>query len=129
MRLAIVAAIVTAMVFCMAFTARTASAADVLAGQTVFNRCKICHKIEANQRSTVGPNLHGIFGRKAGTLDGFAGYSEPMKNAGIVWNDETLGKYLRDPKGFLPGTNMAFPGLKNDVDVANLLAYLHQAAQ
>ena len=77
---------------------------------------------------TVGPNLHGVFGRKAGSLDGYA-YSAAMKNSGIVWDDETLAKYLRDPRGSMPGNKMAFPGIKNDEELANLLAYLHQATQ
>ena len=72
--------------------------------------------------------MHGVFGRKAGALEGYS-YSEAMKNSGIVWDDETLAKYLHDPRGSLPGNKMAFPGLKNDEEVANLLAYLHQATQ
>jgi cytochrome c len=52
-----------------------------------------------------------------------------MKNSGIVWDDETLAKYLRDPRGSMPGNKMAFPGIKNDEEMANLLAYLHQATQ
>ena len=103
-------------------------AADTAAGQAAFARCKICHTLEAGGRSPVGPNLHGIFGRKAGTLEGY-GYSAAMKNSGIVWDDETLAKYLRDPKGSMPGNKMAFPGIKNDAEMANLLAYLHQATQ
>ena len=103
-------------------------AADTAAGQSAFARCKICHTLEAGGRSPVGPNLHGIFGRKAGTLEGY-GYSAAMKNSGIVWDDETLAKYLRDPKGSMPGNKMAFPGIKNDAEMANLLAYLHQATQ
>ena len=109
-------------------TPRPGAAADVTAGQAIFNRCKICHTIEAGGRSTVGPNLHGIFGRKAGTEDNFA-YSEAMKNSGIVWDDDTLTKYLRDPRTFIPGNRMAFPGIKDDQQIADLLAYLHQATQ
>ncbi len=103
-------------------------AADITAGQAVFNRCKICHAVEAGKPSPVGPNLHGIFGRKAGTWDNFA-YSEAMKQSGIVWNDDTLTKYLHDPRGVVPGNKMAFPGIKDDAQIADLLAYLHQAAQ
>jgi len=103
-------------------------AADVEAGKTVFNRCKACHRIEAGAASGLGPNLHGVFGRKAGTLEGY-NYSEAMKNSGIVWDDDTVRKYLGDPKGFVPGNKMAFPGLKNETEMANLLAYLKQATQ
>jgi len=107
----------------------TAMAADSAAGQAVFNRCKICHTVEAGGRNTVGPNLHGVFGRKAGSVDNFATYSDAMKKSGIVWDDETLAKYLRSPREVVPGGSMAFPGLKDDTEMANLLAYLHQAAQ
>src|SRR5262249_11733420 len=103
-------------------------AADAGAGQAIFARCKICHSIESGGANIVGPNLHGVFGRKAGSLDAFA-YSEAMKQSGIVWDDETLTKYVKSPKDVVPGGKMAFPGIKDDAQLADLLAYLHQAAQ
>jgi cytochrome c len=103
-------------------------AADIAAGQAEFNRCRICHTVESGGRNVVGPNLHGIFGRKAGTADNFL-YSEAMKKSAIVWDDETLAKYLHSPKQLVPGGKMAFPGIKDDEQIANLLAYLHQAAR
>ncbi|HEX3864532.1 MAG TPA: cytochrome c family protein [Stellaceae bacterium] len=105
-----------------------AAAADIAAGQALFNRCKICHMTEAGAQSTVGPNLHGVFGRKAGTLGDFR-YSDAMKNSAIVWDDDSIGNYIRDPRGFIPGNRMAFPGIKDDTEIADLLAYLHQATQ
>ena len=105
-----------------------ARAADTAAGQAAFAKCKICHTVEAAGRNLVGPNLHGVFGRKAGSVDGFA-YSAAMKNSGIVWDDDTMGKYLRDPRGSMPGNKMAFPGIKNDTEMADLLAYLHEATK
>jgi cytochrome c len=119
------AALVAVFVLLMPVAVR---AADTAAGQAAYARCKICHTLEAGGRSPVGPNLHGVFGRKAGTLEGYS-YSAAMKNSGIVWDDETLAKYLRDPRGSMPGNKMAFPGIKNDAEMANLLAYLHQATQ
>jgi len=106
---------------------RPGAAADAAAGQAIFNRCKICHSVDAG-KNMVGPSLHGLFGRKAGTADNFA-YSEAMKNSGIVWDDDTLTKYLHDPKAFVPGDKMAFPGIKDDSQLGDLLAYLHQATQ
>ena len=103
-------------------------AADAAAGEAQFNKCKICHSINAGGPAIVGPNLHGVFGRKAGTLDNFA-YSEAMKESGIVWDDETMAKYLRNPKEVVPGGKMAFPGIKDEAQLADLLAYLHQATQ
>jgi cytochrome c len=105
-----------------------AQAADPEAGKVAFNRCKVCHKLEAGGAASIGPNLHGVFGRKAGTLDGF-NYSEAMKSSGVVWDDDSLAKYLSDPKGFISGNKMAFPGIKNEAELANLLAYLKQASQ
>lgn len=108
-------------------TAAPAIAADTAAGQTQFNKCRICHSLDAG-KNMVGPSLHGLFGRKAGSADDFT-YSEAMKSSGIVWDDGTLTKYVRDPKEVVPGGKMAFPGIKDDQQIADLLAYLHQAAQ
>ena len=114
--------------FFAALAPAAAIAADVAAGQAIFARCKICHTVEAGGRNGVGPSLHGIFRRKAGSLDGFA-YSEAMKDSGIVWNDDTLRQYLSNPKDFIPGNKMALPGIKDETELSNLLAYLHEAAQ
>jgi cytochrome c len=103
-------------------------AADATAGQAIFARCKICHTVEAGGRNLVGSNLHGMFGRKAGTVEGF-NYSAAMKDSAIVWDDDTVAKYLRDPRGFMPGNKMAFPGIKEDKEMADLLAYLHEATK
>jgi cytochrome c len=105
-----------------------AAAANATAGQAVFNRCKVCHTIEAGGRNVVGPNLHGIFGRTAGSVPNFT-YSPAMKESGVVWNDDTMAKYLRDPKQFIPGDRMAFPGIKDEEQLADLLAYLHEATK
>jgi cytochrome c len=104
------------------------AAADVEAGRAVFNRCRICHTLEAGGRSGAGPNLHGLFGRRAGSVARFA-YSPALKNSGIVWDETTLATYLRDPKRSIPGTRMAFPGIASDQEMADLLAYLRQATR
>jgi cytochrome c len=105
-----------------------AAAADAAAGQAIFARCRICHNVQAGAPNTVGPNLHGVFGRKAGSAPNFL-YSAAMKDSSIVWDDETLRKYLQNPKDFIPGNKMAFPGIKDENEISNLLAYLHQATQ
>lgn len=101
-----------------------APAGDPAAGEKVFNQCKACHTVQAGQ-NRVGPSLYGIVGRKAGAVEGFK-YSEPMKSANLTWDAATLDKYLADPKGFVPGNKMAFPGLKKEADRANVIAYLAQ---
>jgi cytochrome c len=118
--------ILTAMVVVL-LSPTLAAAADVEAGKTQFNKCKICHSLEPGKNG-VGPGLHAIFGRKAGTADNYA-FSDAMKNSGIVWDDDTMTKYVRDPKEVVPGGKMAFPGIKDDQQLADLLAYLHQATQ
>lgn len=99
---------------------------DPAKGEKVFGRCKTCHEV-AKQQNKIGPHLVGVVGRKAGAVEGFK-YSDPMKSSGITWDEATLGQYLKDPKGFIPGNKMAFVGLKKDDEVADVIAYLKQAA-
>lgn len=106
-----------------------AAAQDAAAGQRVFNQCRACHNVEQGGRNGVGPNLHGLFGRTAGTASGFR-YSAPMKasgEGGLVWNAETLAPYVRNPREVVAGGSMAFAGLRNDQQIADLIAYLQQA--
>nr|WP_295833101.1 cytochrome c family protein [uncultured Azospirillum sp.] len=103
--------------------AAQAADGDAAAGKTVFNVCKACHTIEAGGPNRVGPNLHGVVGRKAGTHDGFS-YSAAMKDSGITWDEAKLNEYLKDPKATVPGNKMAFAGIKDDAKRADLIAYL-----
>ena len=105
----------------------SAEAADSAKGKKVFNRCKACHSLEAGKKK-VGPSLHGVFGRTSGTLEGFK-FSKAMKEAAIVWNDETIGAYLKAPKAYIKGNKMAFAGLKKQADIDNLMAYLRENTQ
>jgi cytochrome c len=105
--------------------APVSAAGDAAKGEKVFAKCKACHTIEAG-KNRVGPSLAGLFGRTAGTVEGFK-YSDAMKNSGIVWNEETISQYVEAPKTYIPGNKMAFPGLKNLEDRDNLIAYLKQA--
>lgn len=103
-----------------------AAAQDGAAGQRVFNQCRACHTINQGGRAGVGPNLHGVVGRKAASVEGFR-YSAPMREKaqeGLTWNEETLRAYIRDPKAVVPGGSMSYPGLRNDQQLSDLIAYL-----
>lgn len=102
-------------------------AADPQAGARVFNQCKACHSLEAGINK-LGPSLHGLFGRTAGTAEGFT-FSEAMKGSGLVWDDQTLHNYLANPRGAVPGTKMVFAGVKNPQQLDNLIAYLKDATK
>ena len=106
----------------------SAIAADVKKGKKVFKKCKVCHSIKEGKKHKQGPNLYGVFGRTSGTAEGFEKYSAAMKEAGIVWSEETIRAYITDPKGYIPKNKMAFNGVKKEKDRDNLLAYLKEAA-
>ena len=102
------------------------AAGDPAAGQRVFNQCRACHVIENNGRNGVGPNLHGVVGRRAASIDGFR-YSANMRTLGEqghVWTLDNLRAYLRNPKDVVPQGTMSFPGLRNDQQLNDILAYL-----
>ena len=113
--------------FVMAVAAATsgALAQDADAGKTSFNKCLACHAIGENAKNKVGPVLNGLDGRKSGTVEGYS-YSDANKNSGITWNKETFLEYIRDPKGKIPGTKMAFAGIKNENEANALWAYIAQ---
>jgi cytochrome c len=102
-------------------------AQDIKNGEAVFKQCVACHTVEAG-KNKVGPSLHGVFGSSAGHVEEFA-YSPAMKGSGLTWDEATLIEYLRAPKKLVPGTKMAFPGVKNDQKLKDLIAYLKQATQ
>jgi cytochrome c2 len=103
--------------------AGAAEAQDAKHGAQVFSTfCGICHSVQAG-RNVLGPSLHGVVGRKAGTLPGF-NYSPAFTSANVVWSETTLDTYLADPKAFIPKNRMGFNGVKNPKDRADLIAYL-----
>lgn len=95
---------------------------DAAAGEKVFALCRSCHVLEDGV-NRVGPSLYNVVGRKSGSVAGFS-YSDANKASGVTWTTDVLFKYLEDPKAFMPGTKMAFPGIKDAQDRANLVAYL-----
>lgn len=105
-----------------------AQSGDSAKGERVFGQCKTCHTVDKGGKNGVGPNLAGVFGRKAGAVDGFK-FSEAMTGSGIVWDDKTLAEYLKDPKGRLPGNKMAFVGIKRQDQLDDLIAYLQKATR
>jgi cytochrome c len=116
--------LMVAAVSAVMLSAGAVRAQDVDAGKKVFNQCRACHVLDKTT-NRVGPHLGGVIGRKAGSVEGFS-YSDAMKNSGITWDEESLAKYLKDPKGFIAGNKMAFAGVKKDDDLKNLIAYLKE---
>jgi cytochrome c len=102
-----------------------AAEGDAAAGERVFVRCRACHVLDQEQ-NRIGPHLVGVFGREAGAVEGYD-YSPAMQEADVVWDEETLDAYLTDPRAYIPGNKMAFAGLRNEEERANLIAYLEKA--
>ena len=98
---------------------------DPTKGKQIFNKCMVCHSIQAGVNK-IGPSLHGVVGRKAGTVDGY-NYTDAMKNSGFTWDEATLNKYLTNPRKAVPGTRMVFVGLPKEPDRLDVIAYLKQA--
>ncbi|MCY1647206.1 cytochrome c family protein [Caulobacter sp. SL161] len=96
---------------------------DLSNGQSKFALCRSCHTITEGGPDLTGPNLYGVFGRKAGGKEGYS-YSDAVTAAGFVWDAGQLDKWLADPRGFMPGTKMTFAGIKGEKDRIDLIAYL-----
>lgn len=104
-----------------------AQAGDVAKGKAVFARCALCHDVKPGPKK-MGPNLAGLFGRTSGTVAGFT-YSPAMQKAKIRWDAKTLDTFLTKPSGLVPGNRMAFAGVPQAADRANLIAYLKAEAK
>jgi cytochrome c len=101
---------------------------DVARGERMYRACVACHSLEPN-RNMTGPSLAEIWNRKSGSLANFPRYSPALKSAGIIWNDDTLSEWIKDPQHFIPGNTMTFPGIKDARQRADLLAFLKDATQ
>jgi len=119
MRLSILAAV--------ALVAATgaAQAQDLAAGEQSFRKCLPCHSVGEDAKNKIGPVLNGLEGRKSGTIEGY-NYSEANKKAEIVWSEAAFQDYIVNPMAKVPGTKMAFAGIKNEKEIADLWAYLSQ---
>ena len=115
------------MISALSLTASSAVAVagDVAAGQTSFKKCAPCHDVGETAKNKVGPELNGLDGRKSGTAEGYS-YSDANKNSGITWNKDQFLDYIKDPKAKIPGTKMAFAGIKSEKEANDLWAFLAQ---
>jgi cytochrome c len=103
---------------------------DAEAGELTFKKCRPCHSLGQPKRNTVGPDLTGVVGRKAANVAEFRGYSEPMKKlgeAGFIWTEQNLSRYLEEFGGFLAGTKPGLLGIRDKQERENLIAYLRKA--
>jgi cytochrome c len=106
----------------------TPSGTDAATGERVFKQCASCHQVGVNAHGGFGPQLNGVFGRRAGSTADFA-YSDAMKTSGIVWDERSLAAFVRDPDKVVPGTKMRFWGIGDENQIAALLAYLRSFQQ
>jgi cytochrome c len=109
----------------LAATIGMAQAQDLAAGEQSFRKCLPCHSVGEDARNKVGPLLNGLEGRKSGTIPEYS-YSEANKKADITWSEASFKDYIQNPMAKVPGTKMAFAGIKNDAEIAALWGYLAQ---
>ncbi|RKF61470.1 Cytochrome c [Erysiphe neolycopersici] len=103
---------------------RNITIGDYKKGASLFKqRCASCHNLDLSDEKKIGPTLHGLFGRKTGSVEGYS-YTDANKAKGIIWGEETLFTYLENPKKYIPGTKMAYGGLKKDKDRNDLITFL-----
>lgn len=94
-------------------------------GEAVYKQCAVCHSLKQGV-TLAGPSLHELVGRKAASVDTFT-YSDAMYSADFVWDDDHLAKWVADPRAMIPGTKMQTPGIKDPLQIADLIAYLKEA--
>jgi cytochrome c len=97
---------------------------DYTAGKRLFNQCKACHVVVAGGANLVGPNLHGVFGRKAGGVENFTNYSDDMIAADWTWDEANMDRWIENPRAVLAKTNMIYVGMKSPDQRRDLITYL-----
>jgi cytochrome c len=100
-----------------------AVAQDAAAGEKVFAQCRACHQVGPTAKNAVGPVLNDLFGRPAGTVEGY-NYSPANKNSGITWDEAVFKEYIQNPRAKIPGTKMIYAGLKDEQRINDLIAFL-----
>jgi cytochrome c len=103
----------------------TAAAQDATEGERAFRRCAACHQVGPDAANRIGPHLNGVVGRKVAAVEGFR-YSRAMAASEFAWSEEELAKFLANPRQAIPGTTMVFVGIRDEVEIANLIAFLKQ---
>jgi cytochrome c len=111
----------------VAILAEAATAQDVTSGEKVFRQCATCHAVGPGPQAKTGPELNGLDGRHSGSVTNY-NYSTANKNSAVVWNEATFKQYIANPQAMIPGTKMAYVGLKNQQEINDLWAYLKQFA-
>jgi len=96
---------------------------EISPGKKLFILCSACHSLKKDEAHKVGPNLYAVFGKKAGQAEGFK-YSEDLVNSGIVWDENSMRSWIENPAEYIPGTSMAFIGIKDKKKQDLLIAYL-----
>ena len=119
---------IAAMVLTVLSAPTSAQTGDATRGERVYRSCVACHSLEPN-RNMTGSSLAELWNRRAGGLPSFPRYSPALKSAGIIWNDDTLDEWIKDPQHFIPGNTMTFPGMKDARQRADLLAFLKDATR
>jgi len=100
---------------------------DAARGEKRFDECATCHSLKEGVNG-VGPSLHGVLGRKAGSLDDFR-YSPAMKRSGLTWTPQALATFIADPQKAVPNNRMPFAGMPDAAERDDLIAYLEKAAK
>ncbi|MGH6661979.1 MAG: c-type cytochrome [Rhodospirillales bacterium] len=127
MRIFIPAACLAVIAAVLAYPTVAAADGDAARGKRDFLKCAVCHSANPNTHKT-GPSLAGVWGRKAGTVEGFSRYSDALQNSGVTWNDHTLDAWLQEPRKFIPGTTMTLAPIRDSAERRNIIAYLKQLA-
>jgi cytochrome c len=104
----------------LAISTGSVPAADAEHGKTLFQTCAACH---SERPDALGPSLKGVVGRKSAALEDFR-YSNPMKRANLLWDEDNLRAYIKDPQSKVKGNRMPYGGLTDDTDIEDIIAYL-----